>query len=320
MGRSVTANLGSIRPALDELAAIGWDPGVWQPDAYQRIATATGLRPSSWPLAFVATDIARDEHPLTLRGLFYRVVSAGVLPNTDAAHYQRLGRIMRTLRLAGVVPFQWIVDSSRATTKPSSWSGLGDFADTVRDCYRRDFWASLPEYAHVIVEKDALAGTIEPVCEGYDVALSPIRGYASISFAYELASSWLAIEKPIFVYYLGDFDPSGFDLERSLREQLEDFGAVVNWERLAVLPNDFDAFDLRPLAVKQTDRRWRSFVEQHGQHCVEVDALPPTELRTRVTQAIERHIPADEWARLQVVEEAERAQWRNMCSRMKGVG
>ena len=38
------------------------------------------------------------------------------------------------------------------------------------------------------------------------------RGYASLSFAHEIASTWNRIEKPIHAFYLGDFDPSGFDL------------------------------------------------------------------------------------------------------------
>jgi hypothetical protein len=305
-----------LSSTFDELRALGWKPGL-TPESYENIAT-TGLRSSSWPLAFIATEIAAAEHPLTLRGLFYRVVSAGALPSTAAVHYQKLGRVLRTLRLTGVVPFEWIVDSTRTTMKPSSWGGLDDFADTVREVYRRNFWASLPEYVHIIVEKDALAGIIEPLCRDYDVSLSPIRGYASLSFANALARQWAHIRKPIFVYYLGDFDPSGFDLERSLRDQLTDFGAYFTWERLGVLPDDLDTFDLRPLAVKMTDRRAQAFVKEHGPHCVEVDALPPTELRQRVSMAIEQHIPTEEWERLQAIEEAERTQWQDVCDRMRG--
>src|SRR5690606_7414642 len=108
---------------------------------------------------------------------FYRVVAAGWLPSTDKQHYDRIGRVMGTLRESGVVPFRWIVDNLRSTMKPSSWSGLDDFADTVRDAYRKDFWQHLPTYVHVFVEKDAIAGVIQPVTSQYDVALSPCRGY-----------------------------------------------------------------------------------------------------------------------------------------------
>ena len=89
---------------------------------------------------------------------------------------------------------------------------MGDYVDTVKEAYRLDFWASLPRYVHVFVEKDAVAGTLAPVTREYDVALSPIRGYVSVSFAHEIGEEWAEIKKPIFAYYLGDFDASGFDL------------------------------------------------------------------------------------------------------------
>ena len=58
-----------------------------------------------------------------------------------------------------------------------------------------------------------MAGTLGPVTREYDDSLSPIRGYSSLSFAHEIASTWSSIEKPIFCYFLGDFDASGFDLK-----------------------------------------------------------------------------------------------------------
>ena len=46
----------------------------------------------------------------------------------------------------------------------------------------------------------------------YDVALHVCRGYPSVSFAGAIGDEWFAIEKPIYAYYCGDFDPSGFDM------------------------------------------------------------------------------------------------------------
>jgi hypothetical protein len=167
-----------------------------------------------------AVRVLRAERPMTLRQLYYRLVSAGVLANKQA-EYKRLGSVMTRVREAGEVPRTWIVDHVRSTLKPPSWSGLADFADAVRDSYRLDFWASLGHHVEVFVEKDAVAGTIQPVTREYDIALRVCRGYSSVSFAGEIADLWAEVEKPIFAYYLGDFDPSGFDLERDLREKLE---------------------------------------------------------------------------------------------------
>lgn len=303
-------NLASILKRVEES---GWTPTLSE-DSYQAIMSI-GLRSKSLPLAFVAVEIAFNEKPITLRGLMYRVVSAGLLPSTDKEHYTRLGRIMTTLREAGAVPFSWIVDNIRATDKPSSWSGLEDFAESVREAYRKDFWASMPDYVHVIVEKDAIAGVLAPTTREYDVRLSPIRGYVSLSFAHEIASTWNRISKPIYAYYLGDFDPSGFDLERDIREKLNRYcTSPFWWERLGVNEDDFDAFDLIPLAVKTKDRRSKRFVQEHGHRCAELDAIPATELRGRVEQAITQHIDKKRWQKLQQTERVERESIAKIAS------
>ena len=138
------------------------------------------LRSKNKALARAAIGLLEDERPMTLRQLFYGLISAGKLQNKPA-EYQRLGTLMSRIREAGIVPRSWLVDHTRTTFKPSSWSGLADFADTVREAYRKDFWASLPHHVEVFVEKDAVAGTLQPITHKYDVSLRVCRGYSSIS-------------------------------------------------------------------------------------------------------------------------------------------
>jgi hypothetical protein len=221
------------------------------------------------------------------------------------------------------------VDHVRATLKPSSWSGLADFGDAVRESYRKNLWAGMEHHVEIFVEKDAVAGTIQPVTEEYNIHLRVLRGYSSVSFAGEVADLWEQIEKPVYAYYLGDFDPSGFDLERDLREKLQryshrfdyflmydrDFAPRpkhVNdganrtvWSRLAVVEQDFSEFKLIELPVKKSDKRAARFLDDYGSRCAEVDAIPPSELRRRVQEAIESHIHAERWSRLREVERLE---------------
>lgn len=279
---------------------------------------AISFRSKNRSLAKAAIETLGSERPMTLRQLFYRLVSAGCLRNTRA-EYARLGTLLTRLREAGEVPRTWLVDHTRTSLKPSSWSGLADFGDSVRACYRKDFWASMPAYVALFVEKDAIAGTVQPVTRDNDVALHVCRGYASISFAGEIADVWADIKKPIFAYYLGDFDPSGFDLERDLREKLARYSGrdVENdayfadtdnfvWQRLGVTEDDFQAHDLIRLPVKVNDKRSAGFVQKYGNACAEIDALPPSELRKRVSDAIDSHVNVERWNRLLKVEQAER--------------
>jgi hypothetical protein len=296
------------------------------------------FRKKNLKLAEAAGETLKAEKPMTLRQLFYRLISAGVLSNTPR-EYNRLGAILTRLREAGEVDRRWVVDHVRNTLKPSSWSGLADFGEAVRDSYRKDFWASLPDYVEIFVEKDAIAGTIQPVTYQYDVPLRVCRGYSSVSFAGEIADDWAEIDKPVFAYYLGDFDPSGFDLERDLREKLARYSGrpvvrreslmnsvaapcptTVCWQRLAILEEDFDAHGLIRLPVKEGDRRAKAFIREHGGRCAEVDALPPNDLRDRVRQAIEGHIDAARWERLRAVERAERETLEQYVSSWPGKG
>ena len=116
-------------------------------------------------------------------------------------------------------------------------------------------------------------------------------------------------------YYLGDFDPSGLDLERDIREKLKRYaGRDFEWTRLAVTPADFKTFNLFPLQVKERDARTKQFLQRGYRECAELDAIPAERLRERLEQAILAHIPAGEWERLQRVEELEQRTWRQFVA------
>ena len=280
------------------------------------LGSLSAFRDKNRPLARAAALALEAENPMTLRQLFYRLVSAGELRN-EQREYKRLGSVMTRLREARVLPRTWIVDHIRSTLKPSSWSGLADFGATVRHAYRKNFWAALPDHVEVFVEKDAVAGTAQPVTEDNDIRLHVCRGYSSVSFAGEVADLWARVRKPIHAYYLGDFDPSGFDLERDLREKLERYSGRLcagdsepddrsfRWVRLGVRHEDFARFNLVRLPVKARDRRSAGFRRVHGNDCSELDALPPSELRRRLEEAISSHIDPEQWSRLLEVERLE---------------
>lgn len=285
---------------------------------YERIV-GSGFRGDTNTLAAILCQEVVELHPITLRGLFYRVVSTGFLPSTDDEHYKRVGRLVTRLRRNGLIPYSWIVDSMRSTDKPSSWSGLEDFAETVRDAYRKDFWEHMPCYVHVFTEKDAIAGVVQPVTREYDVRLSPCRGYTSESFAWGIADLWKRIDKPIYAAYLGDYDPSGFDIERDLRSKLSDLsGRDFEWVRLGVNASDFNDYNLVRLKPKKKDKRFIKFQKEHGDDCAEIDALPPNVIRNLVRSFIENRIPQDEWNRLKEVEAIETESFKELLASIGG--
>ena len=107
---------------------------------------------------------AELEHPITLRGVFYRVVSAGAVEKTEHG-YARIGRELLKLRRGGTIPYDWIIDGNRWTTKPRSYRGLDQMLEDAAASYRRDLWHGQRADVHIYSEKDAISSVVLPVTE-----------------------------------------------------------------------------------------------------------------------------------------------------------
>lgn len=255
----------------------------------------------------------RDEHPVTLRGVFYRAVAAGAVDKSEAG-YRLVGRQLLKLRRAGTVPYSWITDGTRLIQKPNSWADVETMLEDAASSYRRALWHDQQVEVMVLSEKDAISGVILPVTASWDVELGIVRGYSSETFAYSIADSIAATTKTTFVYQLGDHDPSGVDAWRSFEERVRGFGLGGDavFERLAVTPAQIEEHRLPTRPTKSTDTRARGFVGES----VEVDALPAPVLRRIVEAAIVRHIDPGALDLTRRVEDQE----RTLLNRMLGGG
>jgi hypothetical protein len=302
VGSTKTSSL--IDETLAKLSRIGFDAR--PSETYEEIV-AEGFNRATLKAAFVLYQLALKLEPVTVRQLLYRAQAAGLYPDTSHSYYQQACRVILKLRRAGIMPYSWVVDSTRRRLKPSSWSGLSDFAETAARAYRKDFWSRQTDYIEFFVEKDAMSGVIEPVTEEYDVHLNVIRGQVSETFVWNIAEQWNEIDKPIFAYYLGDHDPAGLGIAASLESKLRAFtNKDFQWQRLAITPYDFVNANLLGFPVKRTSAGWREYLETYGDRCVEVDALDPEVIRHRIRKAIEQHIDEAEWEALKLIEEQER--------------
>lgn len=264
------------------------------------------MREAGLRLAVAALTTLEESPPMTLRQLYYRLVSKAVIPNTHAS-YQRLARVTVQARVAEYIPWKYIIDRTREVQKVSSWSDLPDFLDTVRASYRKDLWQDNPERVEIWLEKDALSGIFRGVLDEYQAPLVVTRGYPSRSLLYESVELIEEDGRPCSIYYFGDHDPSGRDIERVCKDAFRESDTSIEFERVAILPSDIGRFGLPPMPAKTSDTRHRRFVAEFGDACVELDALPPNELRNRLRAVVRRHIDADSWDRLRNIEAQERA-------------
>jgi len=241
--------------------------------------------------------------PCTVRQVYYQATVHGIVEKTESG-YDKVQRALVQLRRNGRIPYRQITDNTRWQIKPTSFDSVADALDATAQLYRRAVWSDVDAYVEVWLEKDALAGVVAPITEKYDVPLMVARGFSSVSFLHSAGEDIAALEKPAYIYHLGDHDPSGVcaaeKIEQSLREFAPD--AEIHFERLAVLPRQIKQWKLPSRPTKKSDSRAKTFKGRS----VELDAIHPDTLRSIVDEAITQHLPADQMRVLQVAEESER--------------
>ena len=269
-------------------------------------------------------EAAREElaahHPMTLRQVHYRLVSRDdvVHPNTLNA-YDTLGGWLRDDRLAGVVPWEWMVDRLRRASRRSMWNSPADFVRDQLDGYHREVWLGQVQYVEVWCEKDALSGIFTSVLSRYGVTLNVGRGYDGWS-SIKLAANRIKDRVGKYgldeatVLYFGDFDPSGEDMHRSLQERFAMLGFYPDMPKVAL--THADARRLPGDVVKANDSRGPAFVDKYGDLAVELDALPVEELTTRIRSSVERYIDMDALAENERIQAKQDERVRELADEM----
>ncbi len=165
----------------------------------------------------------------------------------------------------------------------------------------------MPVRLEVWLDKDALTGVVYPETAEYDVPLMSYRGFSSETFAYEAVQNYAGDTRPLVILHLGDFDRAGedarTDLERKLRGFASEVDLAVNFIHLGVTLEQISSWRLPKRAPKrstQADRRW-----PHD-FAVELDAIPPDDLRKIVRAGIEQFLPREQFESLKAAEESDR--------------
>lgn len=124
------------------------------------------------------------EGALTLRQIFYRLVAAHHIENTQNA-YTLLSSHLTNARRAGIVDADRIVDRTRQTLKVATWSDLEEFLEVVSGSYRREKWTSQQTNKHTW--RCGARRTRWPVCWS--------RSLKSLRWCCTLAGATIAIRR-----------------------------------------------------------------------------------------------------------------------------
>jgi hypothetical protein len=208
--------------------------------------------------------------PNTNRGIMYILESQKVLKKSD---YGGLTDHLIDWRKDGRINWNEIADGSGRGVfndfndyqEPYSWiTGYIDYLKKGGDAYRsliegRWRWHGQPYYVEHWSEKHAVVGTIAAHIEDTYVRVAFNRGNPGWGYMHDncerlerelwytdLNTNELRTRKGIYVFYMGDDDKYGRDMDRQIKEQLDHFGLsrYVHFERIAVIPSQVQEYGL----------------------------------------------------------------------------
>lgn len=274
-------------------------------------------------------------YKLTVRQFYYQMIARDYIPDSwidreynrkmgldpdtknTMKNYKRLGDLINDGRMAGHIDWLAIEDRGRALNVLSHWSSPADIISSARRSYRLDHWAGQEYRPEVWVEKEAMEGVLERICNRLDVPFFATKGYNSQSSEWEAArrfERYIGQAQTPIILYLGDHDPSGIDMKRDHEERLELFMGGVHVERIALNMDQIRLYNPPPNPAKDSDSRYAAYAEEHGYESWELDALDPQVISDLIENAVSAYrdddlydaIVSQEKEQLRILEGAER--------------
>lgn len=244
----------------------------------------------------IINEYLANGYSLTLRQLYYQLVSRGLIPNNDA-EYKSLGNIIAKGRLGGLVDWDAIEDRLRKPYIPYyAYDKADAIHDTIRS-YRLDRQEGQDNHVELWVEKDALSSVFKRVTSKYHIPLMVNRGYASITAIYDAFkkfSNRIDDGQEVHILYFGDHDPSGLDMIRDVKNRIgmmlaDEFGDddMFYVHPVGLTMEQIKKYNPPPNPAKLSDVRAKDYIKHHGKLSWEIDALPPDVLSDLATNAIE---------------------------------
>ncbi len=247
----------------------------------------------------IIQEYADQGFTLTLRQLYYQFVARGLIPNTERS-YKNMGSTINRGRLAGLIDWDAIIDRTRNLETNSHWESPASIVRACANQFRYDLWENQDFRVEVWIEKDALVGVIEGICQQWDVDYFACRGYNSQSEMWRAGrrfKDYASNGQQTVILHLGDHDPSGIDMTDDNQRRLWLFSETTGTEvrRIALNMDQVEQYDPPPNPTKLSDSRADSYVENFGYECWELDALEPRVIADLIDEHIQDIVDVDMW-------------------------
>lgn len=265
-------------------------------------------------------DLLADDHPQSVRHVYYRMTDPRLrepVEKTDAGYRTVQNRCL-LLRRSGAVPYGWISDMSRQGYFVNTFDDGADFVSRMSGLYRGDLWRNADVRCEIWCESRSIASVLLADCKELAVDLYPCGGFSSVSFIHSAAQQHNISDdqRPLQVFYIGDYDPAGVLIDTSLQKELRAHLSEeidLGFERIGINADQIAEYDLPTKPRKDGDKR-SSQVER----TVEAEAMPAHILRSVVRESIESLLPINALAVSKVAEQSEREHLRRIARLMAG--
>ena len=247
--------------------------------------------------------IAEETHPITGRGIGYKLFTLGLISGMD--EMPKVYRALKHAREDEIIPWDWIIDETRALELINTWGSPRHCANGF--FYRRDLWQDQSDRVEVWSEKGTVRGVLWPVLSKLGVGFRVMHGFASATSVWDASNNY-SDDRPLVVLYIGDYDPSGLCMsEKDLPERIAEYGGDhIDFRRIALTAEQTGSLPHFSVEDKKNDKRYKWFKQTYGDKCWELDAMDPRDLRELVESEIKALIDQELWEEQEALEKREK--------------
>lgn len=239
-------------------------------------------------------DINHDILPLTLRQIFYALVSNHGFDKSEKA-YERLCETMNRARRARLISMDAIRDDGFRDLIPPGWESENALISAAIESakqFRLDRQEGQERRLLLWCEAAGMAPQLQSAADPYGVPVVSSGGFDSLTSKHEMARR-IAEYGKAEILHIGDHDPSGvhiaMSLDQDLRAFLDHYGGDIEFTRLAVTPAQISDLGLPTAPPKRTDRR------RFEGETTQCEAIPARHLRQIVIDAIQDRLNLGEY-------------------------
>jgi len=195
----------------------------------------------NWPL--IGKEVQKQIRRFLARGisasarkLYYNLWDAGKFPSGNNP-YKALDNFLVEERLKGHIPWGVLKDVGRETEEDyrifyprDDWLDSSiDNLRNVADDYYYPRWYKQPNYCELWIEKEADIDDFRTLVKDLEINVRKAKGFGGWEAACHNFKNIVKMmykeetQKQVYIFYFGDMDPSGDDMGRHLREQVEHF-------------------------------------------------------------------------------------------------